>query len=301
MRCRTGYAAPFRLVEAFQQQVGTSRLLWWTSRQVIAFSTFIEGAAVIHMPRVLKLSVCSLAAMLSLTCKEAAAQFLAPTVTGSNSASSSSWLGGAHAGYNWQQGMLLYGVEADFQATHLNSTMNGGLRYTPPVANQADFAGTLASIDWYGTLRGRVGATIGSFMLYVTGGVAYGNVDLNSTLRAFGLTTYAQTLQPKIGGVVGAGGEYLLKPNVMLTFQYQFVDLGRVDIASSASSVLCCSTINQSATVRAQFQAAMVGLSFRFAPDGSGSPWAGGYAGGHVGGAWGDDASALYNGFVQLN
>jgi outer membrane immunogenic protein len=256
---------------------------------------------VIRMPRVLKLSVGALAIILSLTCKEAAAQFLGTTVAGSNSASSSSWLGGAHAGYNWQQGTMLYGVETDFQATHLNSSMNGGLRYTPPVLNPVDFAGTLASIDWYGTLRGRLGTTIGSFMLYVTGGVAYGNVDLSSTFRAFGLTTYGQTLQPKIGGVVGAGGEYLLKPNMMLTFQYQYVDLGKVDIASSTSSLLCCATVSQSATVRAQFQAAMVGLSFRFAPDGSGSPWAGGYAGGHVGGAWGNDASALYNGMLQNN
>jgi opacity protein-like surface antigen len=179
--------------------------------------------------------------------------------------------------------------------------MNGGLHYTPPVLNPIDFAGTLASIDWYGTFRGRLGATFGSFLLYVTGGFAYGNVDLSSTFRAFGLTTYGQVLQPKAGGVVGAGGEYLLKPNVMLTFQYQFIDLGRVSIGSSASGILCCATLSQSATVRAQFQAAMVGLSFRFAPDGSGSPWAGGYAGGHIGGAWGNDASALYNGLLQFN
>lgn len=261
----------------------------------------IQGAAVIHMRRAFKLSVFSLAVMLSLICKEASAQFLGQTVAGSNSASSSSWLAGAHAGYNWQQGTLLYGVETDFQATHLNSSMNGGLHYTPPVLNPIDFAGTLASIDWYGTFRGRLGATFGSFLLYVTGGFAYGNVDLSSTFRAFGLTTYGQVLQPKVGGVVGAGGEYLLKPNVMLTFQYQFVDLGRVSIGSSASGILCCATLSQSATVRAQFQVAMVGLSFRFAPDGSGSPWAGGYAGGHIGGAWGNDASALYNGLHQFN
>jgi outer membrane immunogenic protein len=259
------------------------------------------GLPVILVPRVLKLSACSLAIMLSLMCREAAAQIPTQIVTGSNAASASSWLAGAHAGYNWQNGTLLYGVETDFQATHLNSSMNGGLVYTPPFPFPNDFAGTTASIDWYGTLRGRLGATYGSLLLYVTGGIAYGNVDLSSTLRAFGVTTYAETVQPKIGGVVGAGAEYLLKPNVMLTFQYQFVDLGRVNIASSATSILCCATASQSATVRAQFQAAMLGLSFRFAPDGSGSPWAGGYAGGHVGGAWGNDASARYSGQDLLN
>ena len=40
----------------------------------------------------------------------------------------------------------------------------------------------------------------------------------------------------------------------------------------------------------------MVGISWRFAPAGTGSTWAGGYAGVHGGGAWGNDANALYRG-----
>ena len=38
-----------------------------------------------------------------------------------------------------------------------------------------------------------------------------------------------------IGGVVGAGFEYIVMPNVMLTFAYQFVDLGKINLASSTS------------------------------------------------------------------
>jgi len=164
-------------------------------------------------------------------------------------------------------------------------------------------ASTQALIDWYGTFRGRLGTTIGSFLLYATAGVAYGNVALNSTFSAFGLTTHSQALQTKVGGVVGAGFEYIMMPNLMLTFGYQFVDLGRISIASSTSGTFgCCvsSALSQTATAHAQFQVAMVGLSWRFAPDGSPSPWAGGYAGGHVGGAWGNNASATYNGSTRF-
>jgi outer membrane immunogenic protein len=100
--------------------------------------------------------------------------------------------------------------------------------------------------------------------------------------------------QPKFGWVVGAGLEYLLKPNWMLTLNYQYVDLGNVSLASSATNGGGL-TIGQVANVHAQFQVVMIGFSYRFAPDGSPSPWAGGYAGGHVGGAWGDNANALYN------
>src|SRR5882762_7135640 len=182
--------------------------------------------------RVLKLSICCLV-LLALTPGESAAGLAIPlnrTVTGSNSANASSALGGAHAGYNWQQGTVVFGFETDIQGTNLNSPMVGGLNYTPPAPPPPpDFASTQALIEWYGTFRGRLGTTIGSFLLYATAGVAYGNVGLNSTFSAFGLTTHSQTLQTKVGGVVGAGFEYIMMPNVMLTFGYQFVDLGKIN------------------------------------------------------------------------
>src|SRR3982074_1274701 len=146
--------------------------------------------------RMLKFSVCCLAILGILNCKEAAAQAPDRTVLGSNSADASSWLAGVHAGYNWQQGTLVYGFESDLQATHLNSSMAGGLRYfAPSPPAPLDLASTLASVDWYGTFRGRVGATVGSLLLYLTAGVAYGDVTLSSTFSAFGLSTNGQTRQ----------------------------------------------------------------------------------------------------------
>jgi outer membrane immunogenic protein len=239
-----------------------------------------------------------------LAAGEAAAGFvLNRTVAGTGASSASSWLAGAHAGYNWQQGNTVFGFETDFQATHLNSSANARLVFNPPPPGPTDFANVHAAIDSYGTFRGRLGASMGSFLVYVTGGVAYGNVELSSAFSAFGLLTSGQTVEPKIGGVAGFGFEYILKPNVMLTFGYQYVDLGRVNLSSSSGGTFgCCVTasLTQSATVRAQLQAAMVGISWRFAPDGSASPWAGGYAGGHVGGAWGNDASGTYSGLANF-
>src|SRR5256885_6575157 len=156
--------------------------------------------------RAVLLLTCCLPLLLAFTSRQAFAGgplIITRTVNGSNSANASSWLAGAHAGYNWQQGGLVFGFETDFQAAHLNSSMTGGLRYTPPPPGPTDFAGTLAAIDWYGTFRGRVGTTVGPVFVYLTAGVAYANVDLSSTFSAFGLTTYTQTIQPKIGGGCG--------------------------------------------------------------------------------------------------
>jgi hypothetical protein len=164
------------------------------------------------------------------------------------------------------------------------------------------FASTTATVDYYGTFRGRLGFTTGQWMFYGTGGAAYGNVELSSLLGSLGVLTMAQTSEPRIGWVVGAGFEYLLRPNWTFNFGYQYVDLGRVGVSSSATGFVFpfAVTLGQAATVHAQFQAVTVGLSWRFAPDGSPSPWAGGYAGGQVGGAWGNNASALYNSTSQI-
>jgi outer membrane immunogenic protein len=252
---------------------------------------------VLYSLRTIFVSACLMAAVLGLSGQPAAAgKSIVPVPAfGSNTANASSWLAGAHAGYNWQQGAVVYGFETDFQATQLNSSMTGGL--TPGSPPGSDFSHTTATIDSYGTFRGRLGFTTGQWLFYGTGGVAYGNVNLNSTFSALGVQTFSQTTEPKIGWVAGVGFEYLLKPNVMLTFGYQYVDLGKVGTSSSAAvfSDLVLLTLGQAASAHAQFQAVTVGMSWRFAPDGSPSPWAGGYAGGQAGGAWGNNASAVYN------
>jgi outer membrane immunogenic protein len=252
--------------------------------------------------RTISVSACLMAAALMLPCQQAAAGLPAiPAIPafGSNAANASSWLAGAHAGYNWQQGTVVYGFETDFQATHLNSSMTGGLTAPAP----GDFASTAALIEAYGTFRGRVGVTTGQWLFYGTAGAAYGNVDLSSTFRTLGLQTFTQTIEPRIGWVGGVGVEYLLRPNLMLTLGYQYVDLGRVGVASSTTGFvppLSSVALGQAATVHAQLQAVTVGMSWRFAPDGSPSPWAGGYAGGQAGGAWGNNASAVYSSSSQL-
>jgi outer membrane immunogenic protein len=235
------------------------------------------------------------ASIISLSDKPAAAQGFPAAASGANAASASSWVAGAHAGYNWQQGSMLYGFETDFQGTNLNSSMAGKLINTAP----GDFATTKGSIDYYGTFRGRLGVTTGQWLFYGTAGAAYANVDLTSSFSASGLQTSTQTSEPKIGWVAGVGAEYLLRPNLTLNLGYQYLDLGRTSISSSTVGFNGALTVGQVASIHSQFQTVTLGLSWRFAPAGSGSPWAGGYAGGQAGGAWGNSANALYTSIVD--
>jgi outer membrane immunogenic protein len=228
---------------------------------------------------------------------------------GSNSASASSWLAGAQAGYNWQSGSVVYGIEADIAGTGLKSTMNTTLQgvFFPPAT-----ASTSASIDWYGTVRGRLGWATGPVMFYGTGGLAYGRTNVNSTLTDNILLTSfnSQSSSVKAGWVAGFGIEYLLRPDLIANLGYQYVDLGRTSLV--ASLPLTSGVLSQSVNARGQFQVVSVGLSWLFPAAGPVSvdrpkyakapatpvvlaPWSGFYAGGHAGGAWGNSTDANYS------
>jgi outer membrane immunogenic protein len=225
-----------------------------------------------------------------LSVSAAYAQVLCIDGGGSNSATGSGWVAGAQAGYNWQQGSWVYGLETDLSGTGLKSSMSGGL--VNPCPN--DVANTSAKIDWYGTVRGRAGWTAGNVLFYGTGGFAYGKVDLSSSFSTAGLSLNSDTSSVRAGWVAGAGIEYLLQPNLTLNLGYQYVDLGTASLADPTTAG--SSSIAQTASARAAFSVITVGFNWRFSPSGmTPMPWQGMYVGGHAGGAWGLNTDADYS------
>ena len=77
---------------------------------------------------------------------------------------------GGTAGYNWQ-GMgnpWVFGLEGDIDWTNVNdSTICGGL-----ICQTKN--------SWFGTLRGRAGYSCDRFLPYLTGGVAFGDIQANA-------------------------------------------------------------------------------------------------------------------------
>lgn len=241
-----------------------------------------------HHFRAVVLSICIAGVTMGLSCEYASAGFAGPPLAvGSNSASASSWVGGGHVGYNWQNGAWVYGLEGDISGMHLKTDFNTMLS-TGAAAN------TNSTVDWYGTVRGRLGWASGPVFFYGTGGVAFGGVDLNSTISS-GLgpprSLTSQTSDTKGGWVAGAGLDWLWRPDVIVKLAYQYVDLGSISVAGTNTAF--SGVLSQNATANARFSVVTLGLSWRFAP-GSGGPWEGFYAGGQVGGAWGNHTEASY-------
>jgi outer membrane immunogenic protein len=116
--------------------------------------------------------------------------------------------GGGQIGYNYQIGQFVVGLEADLQAADLKA--NGGL--TLP-------AGSSAKVDYFGTVRGRLGITaFERALIYVTGGYAYGQGKLSIPLRGSDDNMHS-------GYALGAGVEYALTNNWTVRGEYMYVDL----------------------------------------------------------------------------
>jgi len=157
-------------------------------------------------------------------------------------------LGGAQIGYNSQIQNWLVGLEADFQGTGQSSDHS----FTCPagVCTGAALPVTLRQqLDFFGTVRARAGLVVTpTVLLYATGGLAYGQVDANTTLVG---ATRSPNYNP--GWTVGGGWSAKV--------EYLYLDLGRVSGVSpsavvSPSGVLLIGSFNSRVTdniVRAGF------------------------------------------------
>ena len=76
------------------------------------------------------------------------------------------------------------------------------------------------SLDWLGTIRGRVGYAMGAWMPYVTGGFAFGGGTRTTNIGSQSATA------THTGYVLGAGVEYAFSPQWTAKLEYQYLNLG---------------------------------------------------------------------------
>jgi high affinity Mn2+ porin len=123
-------------------------------------------------------------------------------------------IGGFQAGYNRQfSNRLVLGVEAD---SSFPSPIDVP-RLAPARFN--------TSIDYVGTLRGRVGYAFGPWMPYLTGGFAWGHTHVIVNDAAGGLLATVKGYQT--GWTAGAGVEFAVSGNWSAKAEYDYIDLSR--------------------------------------------------------------------------
>jgi outer membrane immunogenic protein len=141
-------------------------------------------------------------------------------------------VGGVQAGYNWQAGNWVYGLEADIQGSTQEDNKTCILGCTAIQSAAYD-----ATLPWFGTVRGRLGYSVGSTLFYGTGGLAYGDVKTRMAGTLRGTTNVTSLSDTRTGWTVGAGIETpftllgLFGPNWSTKTEYLYVDLGSTSAA----------------------------------------------------------------------
>jgi len=120
------------------------------------------------------------------------------------------FIGGVQAGYNFQAGHLLFGVEGDFDG----ATFGHPAFPTPTLGS--------VSQNWIGTLAGRVGLVEDRWLVY--GKFGGGWVQSNASLNFPGVTW--QGSNTSSGWLAGAGIEYGFKSHWTLKLEYDQIMLG---------------------------------------------------------------------------
>jgi len=175
------------------------------------------------------------------------------------------FIGGGQLGYNWQRGSWLLGLEGDIQFS--SERGSGDVCAT---ACPAGFVFTRDyKLDWFGTVRGRVGFLPAErILLYATGGLAYGGFSGSSWTLPLDIGTWSRT---SVGWTVGAGVEAALGNDWSVKFEYLYMDLGHVGGSSATNTTVAAIqgttiTTNLAYAFNTRFtdSIARVGLNYHF-------------------------------------
>jgi outer membrane immunogenic protein len=121
--------------------------------------------------------------------------------------------GGGQIGYNYQANRFVLGLEADIQGGEISGDTSG------PMLNLE------GSLDWFGTVRGRLGYTFDRALIYATAGFAYGGAS--GVASAKGPAPYTADKDATLTGfTLGGGVEYALNSRWSLKAEYQYLDFG---------------------------------------------------------------------------
>jgi len=167
--------------------------------------------------------------------------FLGSALVGTAGLGSSSdgFIGGGQIGYNYQFGnSFLVGIEADIQG--LASNKGAGASSFSTAGPWAGLNSASKSIDYLGTVRGRIGYLVTpTLLLYGTGGLAYGQANVTGatvqTVGAFSGSTSVSFSDTRVGWAAGGGAEWLFLPQWSAKVEYLYYDLGTVSAANQLS------------------------------------------------------------------
>ncbi|HZR73202.1 TonB-dependent receptor domain-containing protein [Bradyrhizobium sp.] len=145
-------------------------------------------------------------------------------------------LAGTFVGGNYQFNRLLVGVEGDWQWSNLT----GNNQQLAPLGAAGVSPGgpftVSTTIKDYASIRGRLGVAFDRWLLFGTGGWAWGNPAMSyAPLGSAPLATNGGNMSS--GWTVGAGLEYALTDHVLGRIEYRYTDLATPGFVNAAANL----------------------------------------------------------------
>lgn len=134
------------------------------------------------------------------------------------------FVGGAHLGYNFQADSLVFGLEGDIEYADLS----GDTDVFFDADDEEPIGEAEQNIDWLGSLRLRLGYAMDRALIYATGGLAVGGVDVKVSIDQAGNESESETAW---GWTVGGGLEYAFTDDLSARIEYRYTDLGNTDVS----------------------------------------------------------------------
>jgi outer membrane immunogenic protein len=132
-------------------------------------------------------------------------------------------VGGGEAGYNWQAGPWVLGLEASFEGSGLSGSRTAPC--LPPLCG-AFSASYAQRLSWFGTLRPRIGYALGNWLFYATGGGVLGEVETTVTAASGSFVATDNRSGTRDGWTLGGGVEVGFAPGWSAKIEYLYLDLG---------------------------------------------------------------------------
>jgi outer membrane immunogenic protein len=173
-------------------------------------------------------------------------------VFGGNNGNSGGVVGGGQLGYNYQfSPWLVLGAETDFQGTSIGGS---GANNAAAIA-WGGFGGSSARINWFGTVRGRLGITFPSMstlLIYGTGGFAYADVQRN--------LWWNQNSTVQTGWTAGGGAEWMFLPNWSAKAEYLYTEVSGNNQNWAFNPGIGLNNVNN----RTRFHTVRAGVNYHF-------------------------------------
>jgi outer membrane immunogenic protein len=186
----------------------------------------------------------------------------APLPAAAASNSGSGFLGGVQAGYNYQMGPWVFGIEGDWTWTDISSNSPCGTGFLLGMSCSGQ-------VNWTADLTGRVGVTIDKALVYIKGGAAWADVDHTITNTAVAPFGFSSTVSDtRFGWLLGFGTEYAVNRNWSVKAEYNFMDFGNESYTFTAPGVLIGGPLGSltfgNTTVTEKLHVLKVGANYRF-------------------------------------